>query len=204
MPSSRRSTHGALLAMFALLPLSCTVLAMPLVAQDATRPDTVTGRVTSSVTAGPISGAIVYVTRGPDRLVLQDTSDVDGRWRLIFTPGTGDYLVFVSSPGSESFRRRVTRSAAETAVRGGCGAEGAAVAQLAAVRVQAQAPRPDRTDRTAPIPTTGSNERIAEGVYGAVSPTAAGNPLATAATIPGLTVGPAAFPCWASAVISHS
>lgn len=85
--------------------LACA-LSAPLTAQQSAR-DTVTGRASSSATNGPISGALVYVTRGPDRLVLQDTTDTDGRWRLIFTPGTGDYLVFISSPGSESFRKRL-------------------------------------------------------------------------------------------------
>ncbi len=85
--------------------LACA-LSAPLTAQQSA-PETVTGRVTSSATNGSISGALVYVTRGPDRLVLQDTTDTDGRWRLIFTPGTGDYLVFISSPGSESFRKRL-------------------------------------------------------------------------------------------------
>lgn len=159
-------------------------------AQETSRPDTLVGRVTSSATAGPVSGALIFVTRGPDRLVQQDTSDADGRWRLVFSPGTGDYLVFISSPGAESFRKRVTRVGTEQRFTVDAVLKGGAVAQLAAVRVQAQAPRPDRQNRTAAIPTTGSNERIAEGVYGAIAPTAAGNPLATAATIPGLNVGP--------------
>ena len=169
--------------------LLATALSTSLAAQSAA-PDTVTGRVTSSATNGPISGALVYVTRGPDRLVQQDTTDADGRWRLIFTPGTGDYLVFISSPGAQSFRRRVTRSAAEQRFVVDAVLAGGAVAQLAAVRVRAQAPRPERERRTGAIPTTGSNERVAEGVYAAVSATSAGNPLATAATIPGLNVGP--------------
>ena len=159
-------------------------------AQQAAASDTLIGRVTSSTTSGPITGALVFVTRGPDRLVLQDTTDSEGRWRLIFTPGTGDYLVFISSSGSESFRRRVTRAGAESRFIVDAVLKGGAVTQLAAVRVQAQAPRPERERRTAAIPTTGSNERVAEGVYGAISPTSAGNPLATAATIPGLIVGP--------------
>ncbi len=186
MPIVRRPLRAS----WIVAALSCAALASRAAAQDAARPDTVTGRVTSSATSGPISGALIYVTRGPDRLVQQDTSDADGRWRVIFSPGTGDYLVFISSPGSESFRKRVTRTAAEQRFVVDAVLKGGAVAQLAAVRVQAQAPRPERQSRTAAIPTTGSNERIAEGVYGAVSPTAAGNPLATAATIPGLNVGP--------------
>lgn len=158
-------------------------------AQSAAGSDTVSGRVTSTGTSGPVSGALIFVTRGPDRLVQQDTSDADGRWRLVFSPGTGDYLVFISSPGAESFRRRVTRTGREQNFVVDAVLKVGAVTQLAAVRVQAQVPRPERTDRTAPVPTTGSNERVAEGVFGAISPTAAGNPLAAAATIPGLNVG---------------
>jgi hypothetical protein len=171
---------------------SCMIAALvpcALRAQDPSRPDTVAGRVTAATSTAPLSGALVYVTRGPDRLVQQDTTDADGRWRLIFSPGTGDYLVFVSSPGFESFRRRVTRTASEQRFVVDAALKGGVVTQLAAVRVQANAPRPERADRTGPLPTTGSNERTAEGVYGAVSPTAAGNPLAIAATIPGLNVG---------------
>ncbi|HYW50927.1 MAG TPA: carboxypeptidase-like regulatory domain-containing protein [Gemmatimonadaceae bacterium] len=181
----QRSFRGVLAA---LLVASFITPFAELRGQEA-RPDTIGGRVTSSVTSGAISGALVFVTRGPDRLVQQDTTDADGRWRLVFLPGTGDYLVFISSPGAESFRQRVTRQAAEQRFVVDAVLKTGAVTQLAAVRVQAQAPRPDRANRTSPQPTTGSNERIAEGIYGAVSPTAAGNPLATAATIPGLNVG---------------
>ena len=172
----------------ALLCFMCAARA--LVAQGSARPDTLSGRVTSSSTNAAISGAAVFITRGPDRLVKQDTTNTDGRWRVIFTPGTGDYLVFISSPGAESFRKRVTRVSNEQSFVVDAQLNTGGATQLAAVRVQAQAPRPDRTDRTGALPTIGSNERIAEGVYGAVSPTAAGNPLATAATIPGLNVGP--------------
>jgi Carboxypeptidase regulatory-like domain len=185
----KTSSHGSARIAAVAFAVLTGVSAAELTAQDA-RPDTLSGRVTSTATSGPVSGALVYVTRGPDRLVLQDTTDADGKWRVIFSSGTGDYLVFISSPGLESFRKRVTRVAAERNFVMDALLKGGAVAQLAAVRVQAQAPVPGRTDRTAAIPTTGSNERIAEGVYGAISPTAAGNPLATAATIPGLNVGP--------------
>jgi Carboxypeptidase regulatory-like domain len=186
MPLFRRSTRCA--CAVAALWLAATPAASP--AQNPARPDTLIGRVTAHTTAGPISGALVFVTRGPDRLVQQDTSDADGRWRLVFSPGTGDYLVCISSPGAESFRQRVTRTGVEQRFAVDAVLKSGAVAQLAAVRVQAQAPRPQRTDRTSPLPTTGSNERIAEGVFAAVSPTSAGSPLAIAATLPGLIVGP--------------
>jgi hypothetical protein len=177
---------------FALLRLLwCALVAAPAAfAQTPSPSDTLTGRVTSSATGASISGATVFVTRGPDRLVQQDTTASDGRWRVIFTPGTGDYLVFISAPGAESFRKRVTRQSTERRFVVDAVLTAGAVAQLAAVRVQAEAPRPPRADRTGELPTTGANERVAEGVFAAISPTAIGNPLATAATIPGLNVGP--------------
>ena len=177
------------LSAFGAASLLVTCAARPLAAQESTRSDTLAGRVTSTVANAPVSGAVIFVTRGPDRLVKQDTATADGRWRVTFTPGTGDYLVFISAPGAVSFRTRVTRTGSEQLFIVDAQLNTGAATQLAAVRVQAQAPRPDRTDRTGALPTVGSNERIAEGVYGAVSPTAAGNPLATAATIPGLNVG---------------
>ena len=178
---SLRVLHRALVAVLLVAPA--------LTGQAPSAADTLTGRVTSAETGNPIPGALVFVTRGPDRLVQQDTTGADGRWQLVFRPGTGDYLVFMSSPGATAFRQRVTRKGAEQLLAVDAVLKGGGATQLAAVRVQAQAPRPERERRTGAIPTTGSNERIAEGVFGAVSPTAAGNPLATAATIPGLNVG---------------
>jgi Carboxypeptidase regulatory-like domain len=165
--SSARITVAAMLAL-----VTTTRVA---VAQDVSRPDTLAGRVTSLETSAAIRGATVFVTRGPDRLVQQDTTDADGRWQLVFQPGTGDYLVFVSAPGAVSFRKRVMRSGAEQRFVVDAVLKGGGVAQLAAVRVQAAAPRPERVSRTTPMPTTGSNERVAEGVFAAVSPTSAGD-----------------------------
>jgi hypothetical protein len=174
----------------ALVTLATVCLCQMVTAQSSSPADTLTGRVTDAATGTPIAGASVFVTRGPDRLVLRDTSDTDGRWRVIFAPGTGDYLVFIAAPGAESFRKRIARLAGEQRFVIDAILKSGGVAQLAAVRVQAQAPRPNRADRTGALPTIGSSERVAEGVFAAVSPTSLGNPLALAATIPGLNVGP--------------
>jgi hypothetical protein len=196
--------------MLRLLGLLACVLPAALAAQA---PDTLTGRVTGTGGA-PIAGAQVYVTRGPDRLVLRDTTDADGRWRLVFAPGTGDYLVFIASPPSPPFRKRVMRAANERSfvvdatlatpvvagapgaggAPGAPGAAGAAgqgpgVQQLAGVRVTAQVPRPSRTERNSVAPSTGGNERIADGVTDAVAPGDQGNALATASTVPGVVIG---------------
>ncbi|MCU0619378.1 MAG: carboxypeptidase-like regulatory domain-containing protein, partial [Gemmatimonadaceae bacterium] len=197
-----------------LLPLVACALPAALVAQTpSTAPDTVAGRVTGTGGA-PVAGAQVYVTRGPDRLVLRDTTDADGRWSLVFDPGTGDYLVFISAPeASAPVRRRVQRTGTErrfvvdatlatVVATGPGGAPGAArpgatgagqgggVQQLDGVRVVAQLPRPPRESRVPITPTIGGNERLADGVADAVAPADQGNALATASTVPGLVVGP--------------
>ena len=65
------------------------------------------GRVADD--SGKALVATVVVTRGPDRLVQQTTSDSAGRWSLTFQPGTGDYLVYVSATGFRIARRRAQR-----------------------------------------------------------------------------------------------
>ena len=45
------------------------------------------------------SSATVIVTRGPDRLVKNTTTDSAGNYSVLFEEGTGDYLVYVSSTG---------------------------------------------------------------------------------------------------------
>jgi hypothetical protein len=55
----------------------------------------------------------VLITRGPDRLTQQTTTDSAGNYRLRFDPGRGDYLVYVSAPGFKAARRRVTRQTTE-------------------------------------------------------------------------------------------
>src|SRR5256885_579671 len=88
------------------------VAAAPLAAQSTAPPETVRGRVIDD-SAHVVSGASVHVTRGPDRLVQQTTTDTAGRFSVRFDPGTGDYLVAVSAPGFRAARRRVQRQGAE-------------------------------------------------------------------------------------------
>jgi len=54
------------------------------------------------------------VTRGPDRLTQQTTSNANGDYSTRFEQGTGDYLVYVSAPGFKAARRRVQRQGSET------------------------------------------------------------------------------------------
>ena len=77
--------------------------------------ETVKGRVRDD-SAKAVSGATVFVTRGPDRLVKQTATDSVGRFTVTFDSGTGDYLVAVSAEGLKRARRRVQRVGAETAL----------------------------------------------------------------------------------------
>jgi len=149
--------------------------------------EVVRGRVVDD--SGKALVATVIVTRGPDRLVQQTTSDSGGRYSLRFEPGTGDYLVYVSATGFRSARRRVQRqgSARELVADFTLARD---VATLAAMRVRGQ--RPERaSNNTAPTSVeTGASERWADGVSGQLSPTVAGDLGALAGTMPGVTLTP--------------
>lgn len=136
-----------------------------------------------------IAGATIMVTRGPDRLTQQTTSDANGDYRTRFEQGTGDYLVYVTATGFKAARRRVQRE--------GGGPELVAnfsltvdVTTLEAVKVSAT--RPARA--TNPITPTqlepGSSEKWNDGVNGAVAPTVAGDLNALAGTMSNVTLGP--------------
>src|SRR3954465_12333916 len=70
-----------------------------------TGPDVISGRVTDDSSHALV--AKIMVTRGPDRLKQDATTDSAGNFRVRFEEGTGDYLVYVSATGFASARRRV-------------------------------------------------------------------------------------------------
>lgn len=149
------------------------------------RPERVTGRV--STDGGiPVQGAEVFVTRGPDRAYQRDTTDASGRFSISWAQGTGDYLVFVSAPGHKSFRKRVQRAGSADTLLTVDAALEPAVTTLRAVQVRASRPKPDRGGEAVDIPSPGNTVRSAEGMFGALSPTDAGNLSAMAATVPGI------------------
>src|SRR5262245_46888695 len=81
-------------------------------AHSQSAPDVVRGRVTDD-SAHAVIGATVMITRGPDRLTQQATTDSSGNYRSRFEEGTGDYLVYVSVTGFKPSRKRVQRQAEE-------------------------------------------------------------------------------------------
>src|SRR5690349_23783388 len=115
MPASRRVAAFVV----CLLAATSAAAARPLGAQQPAAapvpqgpPETVRGRVLDD-SGKAVVGAPVHVTRGPDRLVQQTTTDSAGRFSVRFDPGTGDYLVAVSALNFRPARRRVQRQGNE-------------------------------------------------------------------------------------------
>jgi carboxypeptidase family protein len=160
-------------------------------AQDD-KPDVIRGRVTDDSSRAVV--AAITVTRGPDRLTQQTTTDSTGNFRVRFEQGTGDYLVYVSATGFSAARRRVQRQADERELVANFVLAPAPVATLDAVKILGQ--KPVRASN--PIgPTqleTGSAEKWRDGVNGQIPPTVAGDLNAIAGTMSNVTItgtGPA-------------
>ena len=168
-----------------------TLTARPLEAQDSS-PDLIRGRVTDDSSHAIV--ATIMVTRGPDRLTQQTTTDSAGNFRVRFEQGTGDYLVYVSAPGFSPARRRVQRQTDEHELVANFTLPRAVVATLDAVKITGK--KPERADN--PISPfeleTGSSEKWRDGVNGQIPPTVAGDLNAIAGTMSNVTMtgsGPA-------------
>lgn len=181
MLSSRVYVFSVVLALLGVGAPATTTLS----AQTA---ETVRGRVIDD-SSRALAGAIVTITRGPDRLVQTATTDAGGLYTSRFEQGTGDYLVHVASPGFRAARRRVQRLASErelvadfTLARD--------LSVLAAVKVTADKPV-RASNAVSPFSVeTGANEAWSNGVNGRVTPGVAGDLNALAATMPGVTLTP--------------
>jgi hypothetical protein len=175
----------------ALGVLFVALAAAPAVAQDPSS-EVIRGRVTDDSSRAVL--ATVMVTRGPDRLTQQATTDSAGNFRVVFEQGTGDYLVHVSAPGFSSARRRVQRQADERELVANFVLPPAQIATLDAVKVTGQ----KAVRASNPVgPTqleTGSSEKWRDGVNGQIPPTVAGDLNAIAGTMSNVTMtgsGPA-------------
>ena len=133
--------------------------------------------------------ATVIVTRGPDRLVQQATTDSAGRFSIRFEPGTGDYLVHVSATGFRSARRRVQRQGGTREITADF-TLARDLAVLATVRVRGERPARATNSINPTQLEPGSSERWNDGVSGQVSPTVAGDLGALMGTMPGVTLTP--------------
>jgi hypothetical protein len=176
-----------------LLPLRAALAALAIAAAQASplasqaHPDVVRGTITGQ-DGSAIGGAVVAITRAPDRLTLSTQTDSAGRYSLRFAEGTGDYLVHVSAMGWREFRQRVTRTGADSVLVVNARLATAAIA-LAAVNVQAQRPKPGRGREQDGGP--GATENVAgNGVAGMLTADQAGDLAQLATTTPGVTAGP--------------
>jgi hypothetical protein len=170
------------------LLIALLAIVAPRIAGAQTGPETIRGKITDDSSRAVV--ASISVTRGPDRLTQQTTSDSSGNYSTVFQQGTGDYLVYVSAPGFKPARRRVQREGNETVLVANFQLA-REVTTLDAVRVSAN--RPVRASNNI-TPTQqnepGSSEKWNDGVSGAVSPTIAGDLNALAGTMPNVTMGP--------------
>lgn len=170
---------------FHRIVIASALIASNLRAQNG--PEVIKGKIVDDSAHAVV--ATIMVTRGPDRLTQQTTSDASGNFSTRFEQGTGDYLVYVSAPGFKSARRRVQRDAAAGPELIANFSLARDVATLEAMRISAK--RPVRA--TNPITPTqlepGSSEKWNDGVSGAVAPTIAGDLNALAGTMSNVTLG---------------
>lgn len=171
----------------------CPLLAARLAAQDATPTplarELIVGRVASEGGAA-LPGAVVSITRGPDRALQRDTTDASGRFAVLWTEGTGDYLVHIAAVGHVAFRKRVQRAGPGDTVFVVDAILKPQVQELAAVRVRIARQKPAREvdPMNAPV---GGGQQPAEGLTGALPPELAGDIAALASTTPGIVSLPA-------------
>lgn len=181
--------RGRLLLAFAALIVSG--LGSRVSAQAPIHRDVIQGTVTSD--SGAVAGADVIVTMAPDRLSEAAKTDVAGHYAIVFERGTGDYLVHVSATGFETFRKRVTRTGADSVLTVDVKLARGGVQQLAKVQVKATVEKPQRSDGYFGENEVGASEQSAEGVNGAVPADQAGDLSATAALVPGVAMTPGGF-----------
>ena len=144
--------------------------------------DTIRGRVTSDSGAA-IIGAQVLVTMAPERIVESTQSDLDGRYVIVFTNGTGDYLVHISAVGRTSFRKRATRLGSQIVFVIDAILKSAST-KIAAVNVIAEKPKPSRDPD--PGGDVGGTESPTLGFFAALPPAQAADLSTLAATVPGI------------------
>jgi len=176
----------------ALAAVLLSVLSLAQSAKAQARPHVIQGRVTSDSGAA-ISAADVFVTIAPSAEIVSAKSDATGNYRLTIANATGEYILNISALGYRNFHQRVTIKPGDSVAT--VNAKLAVnVQQVAAVRVQAQRPRPPRSfgQETGAPGTDGTNKTI-DGVVNALPPELAGNIDAMAGLVPGLSLTSGGF-----------
>ncbi|MEO5814024.1 MAG: carboxypeptidase-like regulatory domain-containing protein [Gemmatimonadaceae bacterium] len=167
----------------ALSVLVAILASTPALAQNV--PEIIRGRITDDSTRGVV--ASIMVTRGPDRLTQQTTSDSTGKYSVRFEEGTGDYLVYVSAAGFNPVRRRVTRATTEHEFTADF-ALSRNIAMLATQNVTADRAVRANNDVWPTDLEPGSSEKWRDGINGAIPPTIAGDLNAIAGTMSNVTM----------------
>jgi len=173
-------------AAFAALIIALCLLVKPAQAQTGV-PEVIRGRITDASSHALV--ASIMVTRGPDRLTQQATSDANGNYSTRFEQGTGDYLVYVTSPGFKPARRRVQRVSNENELVANFSLVHD-VTELEAMKVTASRPVRATNSITPNQLDPGSSEKWNDGVSGAVPPTVSGDLNALAGTMSNVTLTP--------------
>ena len=163
--------------------LGCIIVRPTAAAQSVS--EVIRGRITDDSSRG--LAATIMVTRGPDRLTQQTTSDSAGAYSVRFEQGTGDYLVYVSATGFKPARRRVTRATTEHEFVADFSLS-RDVALLAAQTVTADSAVRASNEVQPRDLEPGSSEKWRDGVNGAIAPTVAGDLNAIAGTMSNVTV----------------
>jgi hypothetical protein len=189
---NRRRLPESMSTRFAAL-VACSFAGLVLIAAPAALraqeggPEVVRGKIIDDSSHAVV--ATIMVTRGPDRLTQQTTSDSSGNYSTRFEQGTGDYLVYVSATGYKSARRRVQRQANETELVANF-TLARDITELEAVKVSATKPVRATNSVNPTQPEPGSSERWKDGVNGAIPPTVAGDLNAVAGTMSNVTMTP--------------
>lgn len=148
--------------------------------------DVIRGHVVSDSGKLIVGGAVI-VTRGPDRMTLETKTDSAGNFSVRFEQGTGDYLVYVSSPGLKAARRRVQRQQSEREMVANFTLS-VDLELLAATKITAVKPARASNTVNPYQPETGASEKWSDGVKGQVPPTIAGDLNAIAGSLSSVTM----------------
>lgn len=162
---------------------------------QATRADTVRGRVTTDSGAA-IPGATIAVTMAPSAESFTTSSDSSGAYAIAILNGSGEYILYIGAPGRRPLRRRLTRTGGDTTFVIDAQLASSAPATLAAVEVEARRQRPQRALASTFGFGTDATDKTVDGLQGVLPPELQGDIDAMAALVPGLTMtgaGPSAF-----------
>lgn len=151
------------------------------VASAQARADIIDGVLVDSL-AHPVSNAVVYATRAPDRQTQVDTVGSSGTFHFAFARSVGEYLLVVTADGFRDHRERIFVSDTGSCCRRLI-VHLQPTVTIAAVRIVARPVRPPR--REGIVGEVGSDEDFVSGVNAILPPGREGDLIAMAGSLPG-------------------